>query len=115
MIRPGEVYNANFPQRGPRPVIVVSREELNHDDHALIVVCSPAHFAARRSLFNCVPFLAGQFGFPTDCVAQCQNIFNIETALMDLTAGPLGVLDAAAMRQVIQTIGRVIGSDCEPE
>ena len=29
MIRPGEIYMADFAEAGPHPVIVLSREELN--------------------------------------------------------------------------------------
>jgi hypothetical protein len=29
-MEPGEIYLADFPEAGPHPVVVVSREELNH-------------------------------------------------------------------------------------
>jgi mRNA-degrading endonuclease toxin of MazEF toxin-antitoxin module len=90
VIRPGEVYLADFDQAGPHPVIVVSREELNRGRYALVVVCTSARFATRRTLPNCVPFQAGQFGFTTNCVAQCENILSIEVAQLDLAAGRSG-------------------------
>ena len=114
MIRPGEIYLADFDQAGPHPVIVVSREELNRGRYALIVICTSARFAARSVLPNCVPFRAGRFGFTADCVAQCDNILSVETAQLDLAAGPIGVLDRTAMREVIKAVGHVIESDCEP-
>ena len=70
MIRPRDVYIADFPDVGPHPVIVVSRESLNRGSYALVVVCTSARFALRSTLPNCVPFLAGHFGFTKDCVAQ---------------------------------------------
>jgi mRNA-degrading endonuclease toxin of MazEF toxin-antitoxin module len=80
----------------------------------LVVVCTSARFATRRTLPNCVPFQAGQFGFTTNCVAQCENTPSIEIAQLDLTAGPLGMLDDLARRDVIKAMGYVMESDCEP-
>ena len=37
MIRPGEIYAADFPLAGRHPVIVVSREDLNRGSYALVV------------------------------------------------------------------------------
>ncbi len=114
MIRPGEIYMADFGQAGPHPVIVVSREDLNRGRYALVVVCTSARFAVRSKLPNCVPFRAGDFGLTTDCVAQCENVLSIDKVQLDLAAGPMGVLDDLALRDVIKAIGYVIESDCEP-
>jgi mRNA-degrading endonuclease toxin of MazEF toxin-antitoxin module len=114
MIRPGEIYTADFAQAGRHPVIVISREDLNRGNYALVVVCTSARFAFRSALPNCVPFRAGQFGLTVDCVAQSENILSIEKTQLDLTAGPIGVLNDAALRDVIKAIGYVLESDCEP-
>jgi mRNA-degrading endonuclease toxin of MazEF toxin-antitoxin module len=114
VIEPGEIYIADFAEAGPHPVIVVSREELNRGHYALVVVCTSARFALRSKLPNCVPFQAGQFGFTSDCVAQCENMLSIEKNQIDLDAGPVGILDARVLRDVIKAIGNVIESDCEP-
>ncbi|QDV35229.1 type II toxin-antitoxin system PemK/MazF family toxin [Tautonia plasticadhaerens] len=66
MIRPGEVHITDFEQAGSHPVIVVSREPLNRGRYALVIVCTSARFAFRRTLPNCVPFQAGRFGFSAD-------------------------------------------------
>jgi mRNA-degrading endonuclease toxin of MazEF toxin-antitoxin module len=115
VINPGEIYLSDFDQAGVHPVIVVSREQLNRGRYALVVVCTSARFTVRRTLPTCVPFLAGQFGLTTDCVAQCENILSIEKDQLDLSYGPLGKLDDMAMRDVIKAIGHVIESDCEPD
>ena len=114
MIQPGEVYMADFGAAGPHPVIVVSREELNRGRYALAVVCTSARFAVRSKLSNCVPFQAGDFGFTVDCVAQCENILSVDQAQLDLAAGPMGILDEAALQKVIKAIGYVMKSDCKP-
>lgn len=115
MIQTGDVYVADFDQAGPHPVIVVSRESLNRGRYVVVVVCTSARFATRKELTHCVPFRAGQFGFTSDCVAQCENILSIELAQLDLTGGPIGTLDDLSLRDVIKAIGHVIESDCEPE
>lgn len=105
---------ADFDQAGPHPVVTVSREALNRGRYVLVVVCTSARFSVRSTLPNCVPFHSGRFGFTTDCVAQCDNMLSIEKAQLDPAAGPLGVLDGSAFRDVIKAIGDVIESDCEP-
>jgi mRNA-degrading endonuclease toxin of MazEF toxin-antitoxin module len=114
VIRPGEIYMADFGQAGPHPVIVVSREDLNRGNYALVVVCTSARFAVRSQLPNCVPFRAGEFGLTADCVAQCENMLSIDKSQLDLVTGPIGVLGDVALRDVIKAIGYVIESDCEP-
>src|SRR5262245_13023720 len=113
-MEPGEIYIADFPEAGPHPVIVISRESLNRGHYALVVPCTSSRFAVRRELPGCVPFLAGQFGFTTNCVAQCENVLSIEKRQLDLEAGPIGVLDDRSLRDVVKAIGYVIESDCEP-
>jgi mRNA-degrading endonuclease toxin of MazEF toxin-antitoxin module len=95
VIRPGEVYMADFGPAGPHPVIVTSREALNRGRYALVVPCTSSRFTVRSTLANCVPFRAGEFGFT-----------------VDLTAGPRGILDEAALGRVVKAIGYVIESDC---
>ena len=68
-MEPGEIYLADFPDAGPHPVIVVSREELNRGHYVVVVVCTSSRFDARSQLPSCVPFKAGRFGFTVDCVA----------------------------------------------
>lgn len=114
MIRPGEVYMADFGVAGPHPVIVTSREDLNRGRDALVVPCTSSRFALRSTLSNCVPFLAGEFGFTVDCVARCENLLSIDQAQVDVAAGAIGVLDSDALRKVIRAIGYVSESKCEP-
>src|SRR5690242_20739546 len=114
-MEPGEVYLADFPDVGQHPIIVLSREDLNRGGQAVVVLCTSARFAVRSTLPNCVPFQAGQFGFTTDCVAQCENILSVDKGQVDLAAGPIGVLDDTALRDVVKAIGYVLESDCEPQ
>jgi mRNA-degrading endonuclease toxin of MazEF toxin-antitoxin module len=112
---PGEVYFADLDVSGRRPVIVVSRENLNRGRYAVIVPLTSSNYPHRRSRPTCVPFPAGRFGLTVDCVAQCESIATIEIDQIDSSSGPVGVLDDATFREVVRAIGFVIGSDCEPE
>lgn len=112
---PGEVYWADLPDEiGPRPGIVVSREILNRGDTVLMVLCTTAKFATRARLPNCIPFRAGEFGFTHDCVAQCETISLVPRSYLDISRGPLGILDGERLRAVVRAIGYVIEAECEP-
>ena len=113
MINPGEIYLANT-DTGVRPVVVVSREELNRGNWVVAVLITSAKFTVRKGLPNCVPFRAGEFGLEKDCVAQAETISYIAAADLDLERGILGVLDAERRRSLIRAIGHVLQSDCEP-
>ena len=113
-LRPGEIYWADFPDVGRRPVAVVSREELNRGRYVVAVQFTSARIEIRRDLPNCVAFRAGTFGFAKDCVAQAETITVFDLANLDLEAGPIGVLDSHAKRDLIQAIGYLIEAECEP-
>jgi len=113
-MRPGEIYYADLGIGGPRPYVVVSREELSRGSSILAVPVTSAGYEKRRLLSNCVPFTAGEFGFAMDCVAQCELLTQLAVYAMDLESGPIGTLDDMAFRDVIRAVGFVIASDCEP-
>lgn len=110
-MNPGEIYLASL-DIGRRPAIIVSREALNRGNSVVVVLCASAKFASRSQLPNCVPFRAGQFGFTSDCVAQCESIQFLDKARLDPM--PLGILDEVTLRDVIRAIGNVLDADCEP-
>jgi hypothetical protein len=41
-------------------------------------------------------------------------MLSIDQSQLDLAAGPRGVLDSPALRKVVEAIGYVIKSNCEP-
>ena len=66
-MKPGEIYWVDL-ATGRRPGIIVSREALNQGNYVVTVLCTTRRFAVRSRLPNCVPFQAGEFGIPSDCV-----------------------------------------------
>ena len=113
-LRPGEVYWADFPDVGRRPVAVVSREELNRGKYVVAVQFTSAKIEVRRDLPNCVAFRAGTFGLVKDCVAQAETIAVFDLANLDLEAGPIGVLDSHAKRDLTRAVGYMMDAECEP-
>ena len=41
------------------------------------------------------------------------NVLSIGMSQLDLSAGPMGILDESALRDVIRAIGYVLEADCE--
>lgn len=113
-IRPGEIYLAPIGGKD-RPVVVVSREELNRGDYAHIVPFTTQHLDERRDSPSCVFFRAGEFGLDKDCVAQADSLALFYIVELQTDSGPIGALDDEAMRDVIRAIGYVFGAECEPE
>jgi mRNA-degrading endonuclease toxin of MazEF toxin-antitoxin module len=113
MIQPGEIYLADT-DAGTRPVVIVSREELNRGNWVVGVLITSAQFSLRSTLPHCVPLRAGEFGVVKDCVAQAETISYIAVTDLDLDAGVIGVLDAGRMRALIKAVGHVLSSECEP-
>ena len=112
--RPGEIFWEYLRDDGPHPVVVVSREELNRGDYVVCVMFTSGKLETRRHLANCLPFRAGQYGLPKNCVAQSESITYIDKSYLDLETGPIGALDPEAMRDLTRAIGYVISADCEP-
>ena len=112
-MKPGEIYWVDL-VTGRRPGIVVSRESLNQGNYVVMVLCTTRRLAVRSKLANCVPFRVGEFGMPSDCVAQCEAIYALDKGEIDIASGTIGRLDAPRLRDVIKAVGDVIDSDCEP-
>src|ERR1700674_3940248 len=111
MINQGEIFFTAV-NGGSRPAIVVSKESFNRGRFVSVVPCTSKHLQRRSTLPNCVPFSAGQFGLPQDCVAQCELIASIDKDNLDTSSGALGTLDDATLRSVIKAIGHVLDSGC---
>ncbi len=110
----GEIYGAYDPAGKKRPVIIVSREDLNQGNYVLAVPLTTQDWGCRCRLPHCVPFRAGQFQLDKDCVAQAEAITLLDKSDLDLDSGPWASLDRATMRSVIHAIGYVIAAECEP-
>ena len=113
-MNPGEIFWADL-DSGRRPVIVASRSELNRGEYVQIIPITSMHFEKRSRLPNCVPFRAGEFGLPKDCIAQCEMLTIIRAIQVEMDNGPISVLDESKFREVVKATGYVFCADCEPE
>jgi len=111
---PGELYWAYLDSSLPRPVIVVSRRELNLGNYVVAVPLTSTQLERRRNLPNAVAFAAGEFGLPKDCAAQCEAIAMVEKRALDLNTGPFARLTDDVWRVLVRAIGNVICAECEP-
>lgn len=112
--RPGQIYWVELGLSEPKRAIVVSQKEYNRGDYILTILTTSQKLDVRWRLPNCVAFRAGRYGFTRDCVAQAETITMTDKADLDLETGPIGELDAEALRDVIRAIGCVIGAEYEP-
>jgi mRNA-degrading endonuclease toxin of MazEF toxin-antitoxin module len=111
MIRPGEIYLADFEEMGPHPIVVISRVELNRGNWVAAALITSQRFEDRLKQPHCVPFQVGEFGLSRDCVAQAESLFSIRR---DELGEHLGTLDDERWRDLVKAVGNMMGSDCEP-
>lgn len=111
MIRPGEIYMADFEEMEPHPVVVISREELNRGNWVAAVLITSKRFEERSKQPQCVALRAGEFGLTLDCVVQAESLFSIRR---EESGEQLGTLDEEWWRDVVKAVGNMMGSDCEP-
>ena len=100
MIRPGEIYLADFEEMEPHPVVVVSREDLNRGNWVAAVLMTSQRFEERSRQPNCVPFRAGEFGLHRNCVAQAESLFSIRCEEL---GERLGMLDEDRWRDLVKS------------
>jgi len=109
--QPGDVYIAHLIPKD-RPVIIISREELNRGDYVVAIPLTSARIEERESLGNCVRLRAGEFGLTKDCVAQAEMISFLPKSDLDQMIGPVGRLDRETLQEVIAAVGYVFNADC---
>lgn len=113
-MRQGEIYWALTPDSKKRPVVVVSRDDLNRGGYVVCVQITSAHLERRRKLPHCVPFRAVEFGLDRNRVAQAEAVTFLERDDLDTSTGPIGILDSERLCALVRALGHVIDSDCEP-
>jgi mRNA-degrading endonuclease toxin of MazEF toxin-antitoxin module len=77
-IRRGEIWWASLPNdppgKGPRPVIIVSRNSRNQHPRAVTVLAVPLSTSIHKPSPVHVLFQPGETGLPEACVAQAENV-----------------------------------------
>jgi mRNA-degrading endonuclease toxin of MazEF toxin-antitoxin module len=107
----GEVYWAFRDKK--RPVVVVSREELNRGRYVLISPLTTARLDVRRGLPNCV-YLEGRKYSLKDCVVQTELLTHLPVEDLEIDGGPISTLDGELVREIVRAVGFVMAAECEP-
>ena len=87
----------------------------NAGKYVLAVFCTTAQLAERVSVPNCVAFREGEAGLTKTCVAQAESLTMVSKDDIDLESGALGDIDVMKLRELIKSIGCVLGAFCELE
>lgn len=87
-----------------RPIIIVSRDELNRGIGVLAVPFYSQQLEKRKTFKSCVHFSAGESGLPKECVAKCDEISEYDKTEIDFRRGPIGRAKPEKMRQIVDAI-----------
>ncbi|HET6880433.1 MAG TPA: type II toxin-antitoxin system PemK/MazF family toxin [Pirellulales bacterium] len=114
---------ASFPQRSDlywipleveedgdkeRPIVVVSRDELNRGDRVLVVPFYSQQLEKRAKQKWCAPFKIGEGGLKKDCVAKGDEIQLIDPTEILWARGKLVRFNAEQMARVILAVRRAM-------
>jgi len=97
-IAPGEIHLADIFEGGTRPVIIVSREQLNRGGLYLAVPVTSARVEERRRYANYVFLPAGAGGLRDDSVAVTHLVQPVRSEML---REKWGQLSDALMQQVL--------------
>jgi mRNA-degrading endonuclease toxin of MazEF toxin-antitoxin module len=103
-VQRGDVFYAPFGEGKPRPVVVVSRDDLNRGGSVVVVPFTTQKVDNRRSLPWCVFFPAGESGLAYDCVAKTDEIAHVTITDLDWRRGRTGRLLAPRMNEIVRAI-----------
>src|SRR5690242_2493606 len=78
-LEPGDVFLADIFEGGTRPVVIVSREQLNRGTLSLVIPITSSRVTERRRYANYVFLAAGAGGLRTDSVAATHLVQPVRT------------------------------------
>lgn len=97
-LQPGEVHLADIFEGGLRPVVVVSREELNRGTIVLAVPVTSARVNERRRYPNYVFLPAGASGLRVDSIAATHLVQPVRSDALKERWGQLSANQLEAIR-----------------
>lgn len=105
-VQRGQVYRltSSDPNIHNRPVVIVSRDELNGGHSVLLVPFYSQQLEKRTKLKHCVHFAAGEAGLDKECVAKADEVTCLEKTEINLKAGPIGSVKAQKMEKIVEAI-----------
>lgn len=96
------------PEGKQRPVVIVSRDDLNRGHSVVAMPCYSQQLEKRSKLKYCVLLHAGDGNLDKDCVVKADEISYLEKAELDLNRGPIGRLKPDKMAQIMTALRYVV-------
>lgn len=112
-MKPGDIHFAIDVAGNRRPIIILSRPELNRGNYVVAVPITSSRFEERRHFSNCVPFLAGEYGLSVNCVAQGEQVAPF--LVRDIDPNSVATLSEDRFRTLVHAMGFVMNATCEPD
>lgn len=110
-IHAGDIYVLRGVPK-PRPVIVVSREELNRGNTVVAVPLTTRRLRERWEAPSSVVMQQGEAGLDRECVAQAEAVSSVLVEDLDIEFGFVGALGEAKLDALVAAIGYVIAAEC---
>jgi mRNA-degrading endonuclease toxin of MazEF toxin-antitoxin module len=111
-VQRGQIYTLPPDEDGKeRPVVIVSRDNLNAGHSVLAIPFTSQQLDKRRQQPWCVLFRTGEGGLSKDCVARCDQITLFRKGDINTAKPPLGRLTAAQMQRIVDAVRHAIRDD----
>lgn len=102
---PGELYYLKRDSADKRrPIVIMSREELNRGYTVLAIPCSASHVEKKRKRQSCAFFQKGEGGLRFDSVAMADKIALVEKSEILLSGGPIGMFNDNQMQRIFAAL-----------
>ena len=96
--------NGGTPETKPRPILVLSRIELNGGKYLIVAPFTTKRLAERIGRPAFVLFEAGEFGLTERCVLQADQVAKLEFNQVNIAQGALGTLPDDRLAEVDSAI-----------
>lgn len=104
-VQRGEIYKLKADGTGKqRPVVIVSRDDLNGGHSVLAVPFYSQQLDKRSQQAWCAFFAAGEGGLSKDCVAKTDQVSVIDKLDLELQSGPVGIFDDAQIQRLMTAL-----------
>lgn len=114
--RRGEIYRLQSDSVGkPRPVLIVSRNELNSGIYLLAIAFYGEQLDKRAKLPQWVMFQQGEFNLTKDCAANASSITQFKMRDLRLAEGPVGEVSHERMAEIDRALAYSLRLNLAPE
>lgn len=108
--RRGQIFRLKSDAAGKkRPVLIVSRNELNGGIYVLAAPFYSEQIEKRRQLRQCVLFQSGEYGLDKTCVLKADEVSLFKISELRIAEGAIGELDEPRLRLVATALAYALG------